>query len=50
MPYFREAIKKERVDKFFSDLMKAGIFILAGIKWVESISNAFDGFVSEPKK
>jgi hypothetical protein len=50
IPYFREAIKKDRVDNFFSSLIQAGILTLAGIKGIELIKNAFDGFISESKE
>lgn len=50
MPYLREAIKKKRVDAFFSALIKGGILTLAGIKGIEIVINAFDGFLSETKK
>ena len=47
MPYFRQAITERRVDEFFSNLIKAGIFGLAALKAGELLMNAFDGFVSE---
>lgn len=47
MPYFREAIKKDRANRFFSGLVQGGIIILAGLKAVDILENAFNGFFSE---
>ena len=47
MPYFREAIKKDKVNEFFSNCFKIGVLGLASIKAIEMITNAFDGFNSK---
>lgn len=49
MPYFREAIKKDRSDKFFHGLAQAGIIVLASIGAVDLLKNAWDGFISNEK-
>jgi len=50
MPYFRQAIKEKRANKFFSNLIGGGIFGLAALKGLELLENAFDGFVSESSR
>jgi len=47
MPYFREAMKKERTDRFFSGLAQTGIIVLASLKAVDLLKNAWDGFISD---
>jgi hypothetical protein len=44
MPFYRESVNNERVDRFFANLLKVGIGILAGIGLGIVLKNAFDGF------
>jgi hypothetical protein len=50
MPYYRESVNKERVDRFFANLLKVGTGILAGIGLGVVLKNAFDGFGWTQKK
>jgi hypothetical protein len=44
MPYYGESVKRERIDKFFSDLLTGGTFFLAGYVLEVTLRNASDGF------
>jgi hypothetical protein len=50
MPYYRESVKRKRVDKFFSNLLTGGTIFLAGYGLGEMLRNAFDGFGWTQKK
>ena len=50
MPYYRESVNKERVDRFFANLLKVGTGVLAGIGLGVVLKNAFDGFGWTEKK
>jgi hypothetical protein len=49
MPSYRESLKKQRVDRFFSNILTTGVYLLAGIKGSELLKNAFDGFISNQR-
>jgi hypothetical protein len=44
MPYYGESVKRERIDKFFSDLLTGGTFFLAGYVLEVTLRNASNGF------
>lgn len=44
MSYYEESVKRERIDKFFSDLLPGGTSFLAGYVLEVTLGNASDGF------
>jgi hypothetical protein len=50
IPYYRESVKKERVDRFYSNLLTGGIVFLAGYGLGDILRNAANGFGWTEKK